>query len=256
MSVDGTPRKSRPQAELLVVVPTFNEADTLPRLVEQLRQVEPDADILVIDDNSPDGTGRVADELASKHACLQVIHRPGRQGLGSAHVRGLTHALEAGYRVAVTMDCDGTHDPRAIQMLLGALAHHDADIAVASRYTGEGGMLGWTLPRRVLSRSAHLATRALLGIHFDATNAFRAWRLERLKGFDFSRVKSPGYAFMFEMLFQCHLDGFHIVDMPARLPIRHAGYSKMSSAEMVRGLTTLARLTRIRVDRLRHGGRS
>ena len=247
--MDTHPHTTPTSEKLLIIVPTFNERETLPVLVAQLREEQPNADILVIDDESPDGTGTVADDQAAKHACLQVIHRPGRQGLGSAHVRGLTHAVQGGYRTAVTMDCDGTHDPRAIQMLLGALNHHDADIAVASRYTGEGGMDGWTLPRRVLSRTAHLATRALLGIHFDATNAFRAWRVARLVDFDFSCVKSPGYAFMFEMLFQCHLAGFRIVDMPARLPIRHAGYSKMSSVEMVKGLTTLARLTRVRVQR-------
>jgi dolichol-phosphate mannosyltransferase len=249
-------RKTRAEADTLVIVPTYNEVDTLPRLVAQLQDAEPDADVLVVEDNSPDGTGKIADALAASHIGMTVIHRPGRQGLGSAHVRGLSHAMAAGYRIAVTMDCDGTHDPRAVKMLVGALEHHEADVVVASRYTGEGGMAGWTLPRRMLSRTAHLCTGALLGIRFDATNAFRAWRLSRLHDFDFSRVKSTGYSFMFEMLFQCHLDGFHIVEMPARLPIRHAGYSKMSGAEMVRGLTTLARLTRIRLERVTQGRRS
>jgi dolichol-phosphate mannosyltransferase len=230
--------------DLLIFVPTYNEASNLPRLVGDLRRLYPDADVLIVDDNSPDGTGDIADQLAIDHpAHVKVLHRTGKLGLGSAHVLGMNHAVEHGYRVLLTMDCDYTHRPEDIALLVKTLDDHHLDLVIGSRYAHPDGIADWTLARRMITRTAHLATRVLLGFSYDATNAFRAYDTAGLKRVDYNSIRSDGYSFMFEMVNCCVRAGLTIDQVPVQLPLRRAGESKISQREVVKALLALGRLS-------------
>lgn len=228
----------------LVVLPTYDEAGNLARLVHELREIDPALDILIVDDASPDGTGRIADALAAELPRIDVVHRAGKLGLGSAHVLGLRRADELGYRNVVTMDCDFTHLPGDVPRVVGALAERQADVAVGSRYVDPLSMQDWPLPRRLITRTAHACTRGLLGIPGDATSGFRAYRVDALRRIPYAGVRGDGYSFIFELLFVCLRAGLEVVEVPVRTPIRQAGESKISRLEIVRAVATLLRLWR------------
>jgi glycosyltransferase involved in cell wall biosynthesis len=232
-------------ADTLVVLPTYNEAGNLARLVEELRFVQPALDLLIVDDASPDGTGRIADSLARAHAQVEVVHRPGKLGLGSAHVRGMRRADERGYRSVLTMDCDFTHLPADVPRLLRAL-DDGADVAVGSRYVDRSSMEDWPLHRRIVTRAAHACTRGLLGLPGDATSGFRAYRVEALRRVPYASVRGDGYSFIFELLFVCRRAGLRVEQVAVRTPIRQAGQSKISRVEIARAVATLLRLWRSR----------
>ena len=229
--------------DTLIVVPTFNEAGNLARLVGDLRRNVPDARVLVIDDDSPDGTGRIADELAKADDHVSVEHRARKSGLGSAHVLGMERALSTGAEVLVTMDCDYTHKPEDVPTLLARLAVGDVDLVIGSRWQHPEGISDWPLSRRLITRTAHFMTTHLLGIRFDATNAFRAYRTQALRSVPFKDVRAEGYSFMFEMVFACLAAGLRIVEVPVQLPIRQAGESKISKAEIAKAVLSLGRLS-------------
>lgn len=228
--------------EVLIVLPTYNEAKNLGRLVSELRRLQPEADLLVIDDGSPDGTGRVADELAADHPCLQVVHRPGKLGLGSAHVLGMDRAVEGNYRVLVTMDCDFTHRPEDVEKLLARLRAGGVDLVIGTRYAHRAGIESWPLWRKAITRTAHLLTTQLLDIRFDATNAFRAFDAGALRRVAYRDVRGDGYSFMFEMVYACITSGLRIEEVPVIMPIRQAGQSKISRKEIVKAVVALGRL--------------
>lgn len=237
------------RADTLVVLPTYDEAKNIARLIEELCALPLALDLLVVDDQSPDGTGRIAEALRAGLPQLTVAHRGGKLGLGSAHILGMRQADSAGYRHVLTMDCDFTHLPEDVPRLVAALGE-GADVAVGSRYVDAASMQDWPLQRRLITRTAHLGTRFLLGLPGDATSGFRAYRVEALRRVAYADVRGDGYSFIFELLFACRRAGLRIVQVPVRTPIRQAGVSKISRLEILRAAATLLRLLR---GRLRAG---
>ena len=228
------------QPRILVFIPTFNEHGNVERMARELSGLELDADILFLDDNSPDGTGPLLDSLAEEIPRMSVIHRGGKQGIGSAHQEGIRHAYEGGYDVLVTLDCDFTHDPKDIPRMLDALKGHD--VAVGSRYMQRGSLPGWNLTRRCLTMFGHFLTSTLLGLPQDASGAFRAYDLRRVRSDIFALVVSKSYSFFYESLFILVRNGLSIKEIPIVLPARTYGSSKLSTTEAIRGGMYLMRL--------------
>lgn len=225
----------------LLFIPTYDEQDNVRPMLAELRRHVPDADIVFMDDSSPDGTGRILDELAKSEPRLTVLHRAGKLGIGSAHLAGIAYAYDKGYGTLVTLDCDFTHSPSDIPLLVTQSA--DADIAIGSRYLKADSLPEWNILRKILTRVGHLLTVGLLGIGGDATGALRAYRLTTVPREMFSLVKARGYAFFFESLFIAHQNGLLIREVPIRLPARTQGHSKMSFAEIRRSVVQLLTLT-------------
>ncbi len=221
----------------LVFVPTYNERDNLEKLYREIRDLPVELDILFLDDHSPDGTGEVIDRLAAEDPRVFTIHRKGKLGVGSAHFDGISWAYDHGYAVLVTMDCDFTHPPRKI---LDALEQKDAaEVVVGSRYMARGSLSGWNFVRKLLTWTGHALTRTLLGMTYDATGAFRLYRLDRIPRSAFSLVTSKGYSFFFESLYVLHLNELRIKEIPIALPPRTYGHSKMDLSEIRRSVKLL-----------------
>jgi dolichol-phosphate mannosyltransferase len=222
----------------LVFVPTYNERENVERLYREIRKLPVDLDILFLDDHSPDGTGEAIDRLAAQDARVFTIHRKSKLGVGSAHFDGITWAYDHGYTVLVTMDCDFTHPPDKI---LDVLREKDAaDVVVGSRYMSEGSLSGWNVLRKLLTWTGHALTRTLLGMKYDATGAFRLYRLDRIPRAAFSLVTSKGYSFFFESLHILHFNKLVIKEIPITLPPRTYGHSKMGLSEISRSVKLLA----------------
>ena len=219
--------------KLMVVVPTYNEAHNLPTLVGELLTLDvPDLEILVVDDNSPDGTGQLADELAQRHpGRIHVLHRPGKQGLGTAYLSGFRYALDHDAAYIVQMDADFSHSPQYIPQLLAAI--QDCDVVVGSRYVS-GGRLDerWSWWRHFLSWWANsVYTRLILGVKVkDATAGFKCWRRATLEGIDLERVRSNGYVFQVEMAYLTEKLGYRFKELPIYFEDRRIGQSKMTAS--------------------------
>ena len=224
----------------LIFVPTYNERENAPELFKQILALGLDVDVLFLDDNSPDGTGQILDELAAKHPGTYVIHRTGKLGIGSAHFDGITWAYAHGYARLLTMDCDFTHSPADIPRLLEWA--HEYDVVVASRWLQSGSLPGWNVLRRFLTNFGHILTRYLLGMPQDATGAFRLYDLAKIPQHLFSAVKSRSYAFFFESLFLLRFNGFTIYEVPIVLPSRMYGHSKMDWREAARSAVRVGKL--------------
>ena len=220
----------------LIFVPTYNERDNAGRLHEQIRALELDADILFLDDNSPDGTGELLDQIAARDPRFSVIHRPGKQGIGSAHRTGIRWAYDHGYERLVTMDCDFTHDPADIPRFLEHARSAKCDIVVGSRYMQENSLPGWNLLRRLITRTGYFATRRLLGIPQDASGAFRIYDLKRIPFWFWNSVAADGYSFFFESMFMLVHNSYVVHELPIVLPARTYGHSKMSLQEFSRSV--------------------
>jgi dolichol-phosphate mannosyltransferase len=210
----------------LVMVPTYNERDNAPRMVEAIKALGLDVDLLFIDDNSPDGTGALLDAMRTGYPRLSVRHRSGKNGIGSAHLDGIAAAYAGGYQRLVTLDCDFSHSPEDIPDFLRAA--DAADVVVGSRWTAMNSLPGWNRFRRMMTGIGHFLTRAVLGLPYDATGAFRAYRLDRIPENTFSLVQSRSYSFFFESLFILHKNAFRIREIPIVLPARTYGHSKMT----------------------------
>ena len=212
---------------VLVCIPTYNERENLPRIVERVRAAVPTADVLVLDDNSPDGTGKVADEIVAADPQVHVLHRPGKQGLGNAYLAGFTWALEQGYGAIVEMDADGSHQPEQLPGLLAALS--DADLVIGARWVRGGSVVNWPLHRKALSVGANIYTRALLGmpVH-DATAGYRVYRASALQAIGLDHVASPGYCFQVVLTQRADRLGLRVVEVPITFVEREVGDSKMS----------------------------
>lgn len=221
----------------LLFVPTYNERENAPKLCEELLKLNLPLDIMFIDDNSPDGTGKLLDEIAAKNPSIKVIHREGKQGIGSAHQFGITWAYDHGYSVVISMDADFTHRPEHIPTLLDYAA--SADVAIGSRYMSENSLPGWNLLRRLLTKTGHALTTVLLGMPYDATGAFRMYRIDRIPRAAFQIVESRGYSFFFESLYVLFKNGFSIKEFPIELPARTYGNSKMDIREVRRSVDLL-----------------
>jgi len=215
----------------LVVMPTYNEAETLGELVPCVLEQDPRIDVLVIDDDSPDGTGAVADQLAARDGRVQVVHRAGKLGLGTAYLRGFRFGLERGYEYLLEMDSDLSHDPKYLRDLLGAVEGGGADLAIGSRYVRGVNVINWPMSRLLLSYYANKYARWTTGLPLtDATSGFKCFRRRALEVIEFDRVGSTGYAFQIEMNFRAWKAGMKLVEVPIVFSDRDRGESKMSGA--------------------------
>ena len=224
----------------LVFVATYEERDNVAQMLEEIARAVPHADIVFMDDNSPDGTGQLLDELAKTEKRLTVIHRPSKGGVGSAHRDGITYAYDHRYDILVTLDCDFTHSPADIPKMIEKSA--GAGITVGSRYLDPDSLPGWNPVRKTLTHVGHLLTVNLLGVKNDATGAFRVYRLSAIPQAMFDLVKARGYAFFFESLFVATQNNVKIADVPIRLPTRTYGHSKMSLREIQQSVNQLLSL--------------
>lgn len=228
------------RTEHLIFIPTYDERENVSKMVEELLSLPLDADIVFMDDNSPDGTGEVLDGLARLHPRLKVLHRTGKLGIGSAHLEGIAYAYDRGYRVLVTMDCDFTHMPSDIPKLLEAAK--DADLVAGSRFQNPDSLPGWSVARRGLTHLGHLVTQKTLGVTSDATGAFRVYRLDRIPRQLFNIITEKGYAFFFQSMFIMVQNEMNIVEVPIVLPARTYGHSKMNVVEIRRSIEQLGKL--------------
>jgi dolichol-phosphate mannosyltransferase len=228
VSIDGLGR-------VVVVIPTYNEAANLAWIVGRLRRAQPDVDVLVVDDHSPDGTGRIADELAAADPQVQVLHRDAKGGLGGAYLHGFAHALAEGYDVIGEMDADGSHQPEQLSRLLTALL--DADLVIGARWVPGGSVVNWPLQRELLSRGGNLYVRLLLGVAVrDATAGYRLFRRTTLEKIDLDTVRSTGYVFQTDLVARTLRAGLVVREVPIEFVERVRGESKMSGAVAVESL--------------------
>ncbi|NDE79971.1 MAG: polyprenol monophosphomannose synthase [Actinobacteria bacterium] len=224
-----------------VVLPTYNESENLRPMVSRLREVLPDIRIVIADDNSPDGTGRLADECALEFGNIDVLHRPGKQGLGNAYRHGFSHVFGSDVDVIVTMDVDFSHDPAVIPNMLNAI-EAGADAVVGSRYVRGGGTVNWPIHRRLLSRWGNLYTGALLGVKVrDCTSGFRAYRRSALQSIAPETTVADGYAFLTELVLRLARSGYSIVEVPITFKEREFGTSKMSGRIIVESMLLVTR---------------
>ncbi|MEJ3405903.1 polyprenol monophosphomannose synthase [Rathayibacter sp. YIM 133350] len=211
----------------LVVIPTYNERDNVLSIAARVRASVPEAHLLIVDDNSPDGTGHLADGLALDDRSVHTLHRAGKEGLGAAYRAGFRWALEHSFDVIVEMDADGSHRPEQLPRLLGALER--ADVAVGSRWVPGGEVVGWPFRRELLSRAGSLYARSALGLgQRDVTGGYRAYRASALLDAEFETVESQGYSFQIEMLWRCVDAGLKVKEVPITFAERERGVSKMS----------------------------
>ncbi|HET8558977.1 MAG TPA: polyprenol monophosphomannose synthase [Marmoricola sp.] len=223
-----------------MVLPTYNEAENLAWLVGRLRAAVPEADVLVVDDGSPDGTGDVADRIAGADQAVRVLHRHAKEGLGAAYLAGFRVALDAGYDVIGEMDVDGSHQPEQLPDLLRALA--TADLVIGSRWMPGGRVLNWPWHRKALSVGGNLYTRLLLGIPVrDATAGYRVFRRTTLQGIDLTGVRSQGYVFQTDLAYRTLRAGLRVVEVPIEFVERTRGSSKMTSRIAVESLLRITR---------------
>jgi dolichol-phosphate mannosyltransferase len=220
----------RTPGRVLVIVPTYNERENLPLIAGRLREALPDVHLLVADDNSPDGTGEIADRLAEQDDHIHVLHRPGKQGLGSAYIAGFRWGLAEGYDVLVEMDADGSHQPEELHKLLDRVAR-GADLAIGSRWVRGGRVVNWPASREILSRGANIYVRRMLGIPVrDATAGFRAYRAATLEKIGIDDVESQGYCFQIDLTLRTVRHGLRVAEVPITFVERTIGTSKMSRA--------------------------
>ena len=216
-------------------MPTYNERQNLEPIIGRIRAAAPDADILVVDDNSPDGTGKIADELAEADSHVHVMHRTEKAGLGKAYIAGFGWALDHGYTVIMEMDADGSHQPEYLPQLIGAVADESggaqggADLAIGSRWVPGGKTVNWPKSREILSRGANLYVKLMLGMRVnDATAGFRAYRASTLRSISLNEVESTGYSFQIDLTLRVHRAGLKITEIPITFVEREHGASKMS----------------------------
>jgi dolichol-phosphate mannosyltransferase len=229
--------------ETLIIVPTYNERENLPRMAQKLLSLPVKVDLLVVDDNSPDGTGEFADELASKHPEIHVLHRAEKSGLGRAYIAGFKWALERGYEFVFEIDCDFSHDPDDIPKFLEAAKNENADLVLGSRYSGGIRVVNWPLKRLMLSRTAGIYVRVITGMPFsDPTGGYKCFRRRALQSLNLDAVRSNGYSFQIELTHKLWRRGFKIVEVPIIFTERIEGHSKMSRGIIREALIMVWRL--------------
>ena len=226
----------------LVCIPTYNEADNLGPITQAVLKAEPRVDILVVDDNSPDGTGRLADELAAKEPRIRVLHREKKEGLGRAYLAAFRWALAEGYTYIIEMDADFSHDPRYLPSLLDA-AEAGADLVLGSRYVTGGGTVNWGVGRQLISKGGSLYARTILGVGIhDLTGGFKCFNRRVLESIKLDEVKSTGYAFQIELTYRTLKKGFTVRELPIVFEDRRVGQSKMSRKIFLEALTMVWKL--------------
>jgi dolichol-phosphate mannosyltransferase len=224
----------------LIFIPTYNERENIEKLIDQLDQLNLGFDLLFVDDNSPDKTGDLLDSIAAQKNNLYVIHRPSKLGIGSAHIDGIDWAYKNGYQILITMDSDFSHSPAHINKLL--VNSKNADIVVGSRYLQDDSLKEWNFQRKFLTRFGHFLTKLFLGMPYDATGAFRLYRLDKIPQNCFHNEKSAGYSFFFESLFILYKNHYKITEVAIDLPARTYGTSKMKFSDAIYSLFMLIQL--------------
>lgn len=231
-----------PGERALIVVPTYNERDNVGEVATRFLADLPAANILFVDDNSPDGTGAVLDEIAGRDPRVHVLHRPGKLGLGTAYLDGFRWGLARGYEYLFEMDADFSHDPKYLPTMLG-LAQDGADVVIGSRYCEGGGTENWGVGRRIISRGGSLYARTILGVKIrDVTAGFICWRRRALEALDLDAIRSNGYSFQIEMKYRALAAGLRVVETPIVFIDRRIGQSKMSRAIFAEALLMVWKL--------------
>ena len=221
--------------KILVIIPTYNESENIERIVTRTRDAVPQAHILIADDNSPDGTGKIADALAAAEDHVHVMHRLGKEGLGAAYLAGFEWGINAGYDMLVEMDADGSHQPKQLPRLLDAIS--DADLVLGSRWVRGGEVVNWPRSREILSRGGNLWTRIALGIPLkDATGGYRVFRRQTLLGLGLDNVSSAGYCFQVDLAWRALKAGYRVVEVPITFIEREYGDSKMNKSIVAEAL--------------------
>jgi dolichol-phosphate mannosyltransferase len=248
-AVDTFEAARRSPGGSLITLATYNEIENLPRLVDEIFAAVPDADLLVIDDNSPDGTGRWCDERAAVDGRLKCVHREGKLGLGTATIAAMQYAIEHGYDYMVNLDADFSHPPRYLPLLIAGLGERNElggwryDVMIGSRYVPGGKIEGWPLKRHVMSRCVNLYARCVLGLSpRDCSGAFRAYRVAMLAKLDFAGIRSRGYSFQEEILWRLKRLEARFGEVPITFVERQFGLSKINSKEAYAALGVIFRL--------------
>ncbi len=224
----------------LIIIPTYNELENLRPILNEIFSFAPLTDVLIVDDNSPDGTGKLADEISAENPQVHVLHRSGKLGLGTAYIAGFKYAIEHGYDAAFEMDADFSHDPRYLPDFLKAI--EDADLVIGSRYIPGGSTPNWSFTRRMISGCGNIFARFMLGIPVhDCTAGYRCYRREVLQSIDLDTIQSQGYAFQVELAYRVMRQGFKIVETPIVFMDRRVGKSKMSRAIVIEAFTYVLR---------------
>jgi len=227
---------------VITIIPTYNEIESLPITIKRLRESVPESDVLVVDDNSPDGTGEFARKLGESDPQIHVLHREGKAGLGAAYLAGFTWGLERDYDVLVELDADGSHQPEQLPRLLEALTAQNADLVIGSRWVRGGSVVNWPAYRKLISVAGSTYSRLMLGLGTrDITAGFRAFRRETLEALDFNDIESVGYGFQVDMTFRVALMGKKIVEVPITFVERELGVSKMSGNIVVEAMLNVTR---------------
>jgi len=227
---------------LAVVIPTYNESGNIERLINEILALQINTQIIVVDDNSPDGTGKIVDSISMRESKVLCIHRPSKLGLGTAHIAGMRHALELNCDAIITMDADFSHRPSYIPGLIAGFDRYD--VVIGSRYVSRGGIRGRSLSLRLVSLVANLLARIVLGIKAaDCTAGFRAYRNSVLVSINLDLIFSNGYSFLVELLFLCQTHGWRIGELPIIYEDRLTGKSKISRNEIYKAIYTVLRLT-------------
>ncbi|MGQ9552611.1 MAG: polyprenol monophosphomannose synthase [Anaerolineae bacterium] len=231
--------------DMQVIIPTYNERENIALLAEAILALPLPIGVIIVDDNSPDGTGQLADSLASQHGQVSVVHRPAKLGLGTAHIAGMKRALALGAKLIITMDADFSHHPRYVPEMVATM--QNCDLCIGSRYVPGGGTLNCTWPRRVLSEGANAFARFMLGLAaHDCTAGFRCYRRQVLEKAPLDTIFSNGYSFLIEMLYYCQRQGARIGEVPIVFENRRRGQSKISRREIMNALYTVLRLATAR----------
>jgi dolichol-phosphate mannosyltransferase len=226
----------------LVCIPTYNERENIGPITEAVLKADPRVDILIVDDNSPDGTGKIADELAAKEPRIRVLHREKKEGLGRAYLHAFRTALGMGYQYILEMDADFSHDPRYLPSFLDA-AEAGADLVLGSRYVTGGGTVNWGIGRQLISRGGSLYARSILGVGInDLTGGFKCFNRRVLETLDLDAVQSTGYAFQIELTYRTLKQGFTVREVPIVFEDRRVGHSKMSKKIFLEALTMVWKL--------------
>jgi len=225
-------------ANTLIVIPTYNEAETLVATIDRVRRAAPRADILIVDDSSPDGTGDIANAKAAEDPRVQVLHRSQKSGLGDAYLDAFAWALERPYDIVVEMDADGSHPADRLPALISAVRPGGADLSIGSRWVAGGSVVDWPRARRFISRGGNLYVQLLLGMRVkDATAGFRAFRAETLRAIELDNVASHGYCFQIDLTRRVNERGFRITEVPIEFRERELGQSKMSSSIVLEAMS-------------------
>ena len=235
-----TTTQREPVTRVAVLIPTYNERENLPGIVARVRASAPEVDVVVLDDNSPDGTGAIADGIAASDPQVRVLHRAGKEGLGKAYLAGFRLLMDEGYDAAVEMDADGSHLPEQLPSLLAALA--DADLVIGARWVRGGEVRNWPVHRKVLSVGANVYTKVMLGMHVnDATAGYRAYRISALRTMGLDGVQSQGYCFQIDLTLRAVRAGLRVVEVPITFVEREVGVSKMGRDIVREALTSVTR---------------